>query len=158
MDCSQSRIALRLDGSSHAIFGSVWFHNPGAHGNIDPEGLHYVMEGSNTLSFTSTPDQWYHVVDVKTNGVSAGAVETLVLSNITENIGIRAEFALNMVTNAPLAISEKWFAEQGWSNNLETIIVSDTDGDGFATWEEYLVGSITDVIRLCMFLCCKHGK
>ncbi|VGO16683.1 Bacillopeptidase F [Pontiella desulfatans] len=113
----------------------------GDHGTISPSGLQYVTHGSNTLSFSLTPEEWYHVADVKTNGVSAGAMDSLVLSNITDNIGIRAEFALTMETNAPVDVSHRWLAEYGWTNDLATVVTNDADGDGFATWKEYLAGS-----------------
>lgn len=113
----------------------------GANGSISPQGLQYATPGSNTFHFAITPNQWHHVADVKTNGVSVGAVESLTLSNVTENTGIQAEFALNMVVSAPVAIPERWLAEYGWTNNFDAVVTNDFDGDGFAVWQEYVAGS-----------------
>ncbi|WP_168442257.1 CARDB domain-containing protein [Pontiella desulfatans] len=113
----------------------------GANGSISPAGLQYATPGSNTFHFSITPDEWYHVADVKTNGVSVGAVESLTLSNVTANVGIQAEFALNLVVSAPVAVPERYLARFGWTNNLDAVVTNDFDGDGFAVWQEYVAGS-----------------
>jgi hypothetical protein len=113
----------------------------GANGTITPSGLQYATPGSNAFHFVITPDQWFHVADVKTNGVSVGAVESLTLSNVTANLGIQAEFAQNLVANAPVPVPEAWLAGFGWTNNFEFAVTNDSDGDGFAAWEEYVAGS-----------------
>lgn len=34
-----------------------------------------------------------------------------------------------------------WLAQHGWTNNFEDAALDDPDGDGYATWQEYLAGT-----------------
>ncbi len=113
----------------------------GPHGTITPSGLQYAAPGSNSFYFEIAPDRWHHIADVTTNGVSVGAVESLTLSGVRANLEIRAEFAQNLFTNAPVPVPEVWLAEYGWTNNFAVAVTNDTDGDGFEAWEEYVAGS-----------------
>ena len=106
----------------------------GAHGSITPEGNVSVPTGGAT-NFTITPDTYYHVADVTTNGVSVGAVSTFTWSNITANGTIAATFAPDLAANGT---PHWWLAQYGWTNNFDTAEASDTDHDGFTAGQEYV--------------------
>ncbi len=63
----------------------------GSGGNISPSGNVIVECGANQ-TFTVTPNQFYRILDVKIDGVSAGAVNSYTINNITGNHTIEATF------------------------------------------------------------------
>ena len=66
----------------------------GSNGTIAPLGQTAVdYNGSQT--FTITPDAGYHTLDVKVDGVSAGAVASYTFNNVTSDHTIEATFAIN---------------------------------------------------------------
>jgi uncharacterized repeat protein (TIGR01451 family) len=69
----------------------------GLGGSITPSGSVTVNYGS-SQTFTITPNEGYHVADVKIDGVSVGAVTTYTLNNITSNHTIDVIFAINQYT------------------------------------------------------------
>jgi len=104
-----------------------------AHGTIAPSGTVEVAAGSNVV-FTMTPDPYYHVGDVRTNGVSAGSATTYNWTNIAVSGTFYALFAENLAaSNTP----EWWLASHGWTNNFDTYALGDQDGDGLLTCQEY---------------------
>jgi hypothetical protein len=64
----------------------------GAGGTISPSGAVSVADGSDQ-TFTITADPGYHVVDVRVDGVSVGAVTSYAFTNVTANHTISATFA-----------------------------------------------------------------
>ncbi|MCK9419949.1 MAG: hypothetical protein M0R70_11285, partial [Nitrospirae bacterium] len=68
----------------------------GSGGIITPPSPTVNCGGSQT--FTITPNACYHIVDVKVDGVSKGAITNYTISNVTTNHTIAASFALNTYT------------------------------------------------------------
>ncbi len=66
----------------------------GDYGTIDPEGTITVAEGEDQ-SFTITPEEGYHIKDVKVDGVSVGAQASYDFTDMGENHTITAEFEAN---------------------------------------------------------------
>jgi hypothetical protein len=69
----------------------------GAGGTISPSGIVHVNYGS-SQTFTITPNANYHIVEVRVDGTSVGAIGTYSFSNITANHTIEASFAINTLT------------------------------------------------------------
>ncbi len=65
-----------------------------ANGSIDPADTSTVNEGD-SLTYTITPDDGYHVKDVTVDGESVGALSSYTFENVTGNHEISAEFEAN---------------------------------------------------------------
>ncbi|MCX5910170.1 MAG: malectin domain-containing carbohydrate-binding protein, partial [Deltaproteobacteria bacterium] len=76
----------------------------GAGGMISPQGEVSVPEGS-TQTFYINPDSGYHIVDVKVDGDSKGATNTLTIADIHENHTVEASFAANQGNRPVVAIN-----------------------------------------------------
>ena len=74
----------------------------GLNGSIFPSGDIPVNYGSNQ-SFTVTPAQNYHVIDLIVDGVSVGALTSYTFTNVTNDHTISAAFAIDTHTIATLA-------------------------------------------------------
>src|SRR5437899_11483521 len=70
-------IVATFEITTHVITASA-----GANGSITPAGAVAVNDGDNQ-SFTITAAAHYHVLDVKVDGVSEGAVASYEFSNVT---------------------------------------------------------------------------
>lgn len=99
----------------------------GDNGEISPRGVEgevWVPEGT-SQSFTITPNQGYHIEDVKVNGVSQGAITEYTFESVTNDKNtITATFAENpavTITPADLTIYE------GGDAGYEGVV--DKDGD-----------------------------
>ncbi len=66
----------------------------GSGGTISPTGAVYIV-GHGTQTFTITPNPGYHVVDVKVDNVSKGAIASYTLSNVIGDHTISASFDIN---------------------------------------------------------------
>src|SRR5213078_1454679 len=66
----------------------------GANGTITPSGAVSVNHGD-SQSFAIAADANYHILDVKVDGVSQGAVASYTFSNVTDNHTIEASFAID---------------------------------------------------------------
>jgi uncharacterized membrane protein len=66
-------------------------------GIITPSGSVTVNPGANQ-TFTITPNEGYHVADVKVDGVSVGAVTTYTFDNLNANHTIEVSFAVDQYT------------------------------------------------------------
>jgi len=64
----------------------------GAGGTIAPSGTVTVEYGKDQ-TFTITPNTGYHILDVKVDGSSVGAVSTYTFTNVTANHTIEATFS-----------------------------------------------------------------
>ena len=106
----------------------------GAHGSITPAGYVSVPSGG-TTNFVITPDAYYHIADVTTNGVSSGPVSAFTWTNVTANGTITATFAADLSTNGT---PHWWLAQYGWTNNFDAAEASDTDHDGHTAGQEYV--------------------
>lgn len=109
----------------------------GSHGTILPAGAVTVPVGS-TTNFVITPDRYWHVADVTTNGVSVGAVTSFTWPNITADGSLSATFAPDLAAGGT---PDWWLAAYGWTNNFDAAEASDTDGDGFTAGQEYIAGT-----------------
>ena len=69
----------------------------GSGGTISPSGSVAVNYGGNQ-TFTVTPDASYHILDVKVDGGSVGAVTSYTFNNLTAAHTIEASFAVNQYT------------------------------------------------------------
>lgn len=69
----------------------------GANGVIAPVGSNTVAVGADE-TFTVTPNDGYHVADVKVDGVSVGAVSSYTFHNVMADHTISATFAINTFT------------------------------------------------------------
>src|SRR5207244_10398601 len=75
-----------IEITTHVITASA-----GANGSITPAGAVAVNDGDNQ-SFTITPAAHYHVLDVKVDGVSVGAVASYEFSGAAEGRVVEATF------------------------------------------------------------------
>jgi len=66
-------------------------------GTINPSGSVLVLPGSSQV-FSLSPATGFHVADVLVNGVSKGAVGSLILPPVTANATVTASFAVNTYT------------------------------------------------------------
>lgn len=109
----------------------------GSHGTIQPAGMFTVPSGS-TNNFVITPNTYWHVTDVSTNGISAGASTSFTWPNISTDGSIFATFAPDLsVDGTP----HWWLAASGWTNNFDAAEASDRVGDGLTAGQEYLAGT-----------------
>ena len=106
----------------------------GAHGRLTPDGNVPVPPGG-TTNFTITPDAYYHVADVTTNGVSVGAVTSFTWTNVTADGTVNVAFAADLSAKGT---PHWWLAQNGWTNNFDAAEASDTDHDGFTAGQEYV--------------------
>lgn len=87
-----------------------WFKltsTAGDHGTITPNGDVYMTRSADT-NFTITPNTYWHVVDVTTNGESAGAVTNFTWADVTADGTIEATFAADLAAGGT---PHWWLAE-----------------------------------------------
>ena len=63
--------------------------------------MQWLNYGSDSATFTITPDRDYYVADVKVDGVSKGGVRALKLTGVRSSHKVVASFALKRVTRLP---------------------------------------------------------
>lgn len=88
----------------------------GAHGAISPGTAQMVGTGSNSPVFAIKPAIGYHIVDVKVDGVSQGAIASYQFTDVTTDHTISATFALNVATS--LTINGPSRAKHGYAFKL----------------------------------------
>jgi hypothetical protein len=66
----------------------------GSNGAISPLGTSTVNYGGRQ-TFTLTPNEGYHIADVKVDGISVGVVTTFAFNNVTSNHTIEVTFEIN---------------------------------------------------------------
>ncbi len=74
----------------------------GANGSISPSTPQTVNHGGSAV-FTISPSTGYHIVDVRVDGSTVGAVSAYTFTNVTANHTITAAFAINTYTIMPTA-------------------------------------------------------
>src|SRR5439155_8971955 len=84
---------------SHTITATA-----GANGAISPSGAVSVQHAANQ-AFTITPAAHYHVLDVKVDGVSVGAVARETFNEVTANHSIEASFSQTTHTTTASALA-----------------------------------------------------
>ena len=117
--------------------GYIISASAGAGGTILPSGPTLVFAGA-TQVFSIASAEWYVIAGVTVDGVSTGVVSSVTFDNVATNHTIGASFS-------PLLASREtplwWLAQYGWTNNFDAVELADQDGDGVATWLEYLAGT-----------------
>src|SRR5204863_6976154 len=86
-------IAHETIEATFAITTHVITVSAGANGSITPAGAVAVNDGDNQ-SFTITAAAHYHVLDVKVDGVSQGAIASYEFSDVTADHTIEATFEI----------------------------------------------------------------
>jgi Bacterial Ig domain/Divergent InlB B-repeat domain len=79
------------------ITAAVSAGSPPGSGTITPRGGILAPSGA-SQTFTITPNPGFHVEDVAVNGVSKGAVTSLLLPPVSANVTVMATFAVNAYT------------------------------------------------------------
>jgi rhodanese-related sulfurtransferase len=85
------------DATSHPVTFLIITATAGEHGSISPSGEVPVDSGT-SQSFTITPDEGYHIVDVLVDGSSVGPVSSRTFTNVTSDHTISVTFAVNTYT------------------------------------------------------------
>ena len=125
----------------------VWEYNfaiatvAGAGGAIAPANPQVPYQADQL--FEIQPDSHWHVVDVRTNGVSLGAdygpaAFAFTWGTIVTNGTLEAVFAPNL---AAQGTPEWWLAEHGFSNDFDLAELTDLDFDGMPAWQEFLANT-----------------
>jgi len=103
------------------------------HGSVNPSGVVYVIP-SQDVAFAISPELYYHVENVTTNGVSVGAVTNFAWYNVVADGLFHASFAENLAAHET---PQWWLAQYGWTNDFDTAALADHSGDGLAAWQAY---------------------
>ncbi len=74
----------------------------GANGTINP-GTPQVVDHGSSMTFTITPDEGYHIVDVQLDGSSVGNVNSYTFNGVDRDHTLAATFAINTYTVTPFA-------------------------------------------------------
>ncbi len=128
----------------------VWEYNvaiataAGAGGAITPANPQVPYHSDQR--FEIRPEPYWHVVDVRTNGVSLGAdygaaEYAFTWGPIVTNGTLQAVFAENRAANGT---PEWWLAGLGFTNGFDAAEETDLDGDGMAAWQEFRAGTRAD--------------
>lgn len=79
---------------------------------------------------------------VRVNGADIGAPTSYVWTNAAADGTLAVEFTEQYVTNnTPVPVLERWMARYGLTNAMPGKVAEDLDGDGMATWAEYVAGT-----------------
>ena len=89
-----------------------------------------------TVNVTAVPAPNYHW-SYWTGNVPASQTNPLTLT-MDQNRSVTAVFEPDLAANG---VPDWWLAQYGWTNNFDAAALADADGDGQATWQEYLAGT-----------------
>ncbi len=73
----------------------------GPGGTISPDTVQWLNDGSDSATFTITPDYGYYIKDVKIDGVSQGRLRAYKFEDISADHTIDATFALKSIARFP---------------------------------------------------------
>jgi len=109
------------------------------YGTISPTGT--VIANIGTINtFTMTASNWYHLASLTVDGGNAGTPGFYTFTNILADHTITANYSADLAANN----TPKWWLYQentNWSTNFDLAALSDQDGDGMFTWQEYIAGT-----------------
>jgi len=114
-----------------------------ANGTVSPSGVVWVVQGEDQ-SWSLQGDPLYMIDAAYTNGAmisGAGATTALYFTwfNIQSNGTLHVDFTENIVLGL---VPEWWLAANGLTNPPpEQEAVTDHDGDGMLSWQEYVAGT-----------------
>ena len=128
----------------------VWEYNlaiattAGAGGSVAPANP-LVPYHADQL-FEIQPEPYWHVADVRTNGVSLGAsygtsAFSFVWGPLVSNGTLEAVFAANLAAHGT---PEWWLAGHGFSNDFDLAELTDLDFDGMPAWQEFRANTEPD--------------
>jgi hypothetical protein len=106
-------------------------------GEITPAGT-VTVAINGTQSFTLAPGDWFYVADILVDGMSVGAATNYTLANVTKDCTLHAVFGAEIAAHDT---PTWWLAQYGANTNFDAMANADADGDGIATWAEYLAGT-----------------
>jgi len=93
-----------------------------------------------TNTFTMTASNWYHIASLLVDGGDAGTPGIYAFTNVLSDHTITASYTADLAAGD----TPKWWLYQentNWSTNFDIAALSDQDGDGMFTWEEYISGT-----------------
>lgn len=139
---TSNEFALTL--TNHTVVTWLWVTNyalgtsADAHGTVAPTSG-WFRAGSN-VTVTAYPDPYWHFAGW-TGDVPAGAeTSNPVVLAMDAPRSIHARFAEDTTTEHQTP--HWWLADYGWTSDFETAESEDADGDGYATWQEWI--ALTD--------------
>jgi hypothetical protein len=105
---ASSQVIFRSVSANHTIaasFANTYTIVPsaGAHGSISPSSTQVVTGGSDSATFTITPDLHYHIADVLVDGGSIGASSEVIFRSVSATHTIAASFAIDTREIVPTA-------------------------------------------------------
>jgi hypothetical protein len=112
----------------------------GPNGTISPSNEIVVTYGDST-NFVVTPNPYWHVGNVTTNGASLGAVTSFTWSNVIADGTINASFDADL---AAQGTPHWWLAQYGLTNGGWTFNQAETnktDSDSFDNGQEYIAAT-----------------
>ncbi len=113
-------------------------------GCITPENPQVAYNAGQT--FEITPDPYWTIADVRTNGTSLGveygtSTYAFVWSPMTATGLVEVVFAANLAAHGT---PEWWLAEYGFTCDFDAAELSDLDIDGVPAWQEYRANTRPD--------------
>jgi len=107
--------------------------------SIVPSG-DIAFQPGDTTNFLITASNYYHIVDIETNGVSVPGANGLTQTNFTwANIqkGDTSIEAIFAATTAAHGVPHWWLAQFGWTSNWDFHSTNDHNMNGQPTYEDY---------------------
>ncbi|MDD2455632.1 MAG: hypothetical protein PHE10_04795, partial [Kiritimatiellae bacterium] len=106
----------------------------GPNGTLEPaEGWYFA---GTTVAITAYPSIYYHFGTWSGDIADAGISENRLTVVMIQPRTVGASFEPNLTTAR--GVPEYWLAGHGWTQDFEAAAEADQDGDGMATWQEWL--------------------
>ncbi len=130
-DYALSDNEIQLISGSNSTSTYVITSTTGTGGTINPLGEVIYNEGA-SRTYTITPNTNFQISDVKVDGVSIGAVNNYIFSNIQANHTISSSFSQNLLTGIAL---NKPAVAQSYTGYHIPGKANDDDGSSASYWE-----------------------
>lgn len=131
---------LTLTLTNDAVLTWLWQTNfyfaatAAANGSVSTTG-DWVRAGSNA-QVTAIAAAYHHFTawsgDISAENQFMNPLDILVETPVA----VTANFAENLTSNE---VPEWWLASYGWTNEYESAATNDPDGDGYTTWQEWIL-------------------